>query len=156
MQIYQKVSMLPEDGSYESLRQDIRTLSVGRNVLDRNYTGRTNSRTKWKRTSMCFVLAELSGLDASLIAPLLSTKTLIVFCERDGTGKDATDFAKITSLTPSPSATYSASVVESVTILCVLLIHQTVALPRVTTTPCLLYTSPSPRDGLLSRMPSSA
>ena len=23
-------------------------------------------------------------------------------------------------------------------------------------TPCLLYTSPSPRDGLLSRMPSSA
>ena len=24
------------------------------------------------------------------------------------------------------------------------------------TTPCLLYTSPSPRDGLLSRMPSSA
>ena len=27
--------------------------------------------------------------------------------------------------------------------------------PAVTTT-CLLYTSPSPRDGLLSRMPSSA
>ena len=25
-----------------------------------------------------------------------------------------------------------------------------------TTLPCLLYTSPSPRDGLLSRMPSSA
>ena len=25
-----------------------------------------------------------------------------------------------------------------------------------TTTTCLLYTSPSPRDGLLSRMPSSA
>ena len=25
-----------------------------------------------------------------------------------------------------------------------------------TTYPCLLYTSPSPRDGLLSRMPSSA
>ena len=24
------------------------------------------------------------------------------------------------------------------------------------TQPCLLYTSPSPRDGLLSRMPSSA
>ena len=32
--------MLREDGSYESLRQDIRTLFVGRNVLDRNYTGR--------------------------------------------------------------------------------------------------------------------
>ena len=29
--------------------------------------------------------------------------------------------------------------------------------PTVTfTQPCLLYTSPSPRDGLLSRMPSSA
>ena len=26
----------------------------------------------------------------------------------------------------------------------------------VVTTPCLLYTAPSPRDGLLSRMPSSA
>ena len=28
--------------------------------------------------------------------------------------------------------------------------------PIVTTRACLLYTSPSPRDGLLSRMPSSA
>ena len=28
--------------------------------------------------------------------------------------------------------------------------------PRVETEVCLLYTSPSPRDGLLSRMPSSA
>ena len=27
---------------------------------------------------------------------------------------------------------------------------------RGRSTPCLLYTSPSPRDGLLSRMPSSA
>ena len=27
---------------------------------------------------------------------------------------------------------------------------------KYTTTTCLLYTSPSPRDGLLSRMPSSA
>ena len=27
---------------------------------------------------------------------------------------------------------------------------------RGLTSPCLLYTSPSPRDGLLSRMPSSA
>ena len=26
----------------------------------------------------------------------------------------------------------------------------------LTVNPCLLYTSPSPRDGLLSRMPSSA
>ena len=28
--------------------------------------------------------------------------------------------------------------------------------PRILFVPCLLYTSPSPRDGLLSRMPSSA
>ena len=28
--------------------------------------------------------------------------------------------------------------------------------PAAQLTPCLLYTSPSPRDGLLSRMPSSA
>ena len=27
---------------------------------------------------------------------------------------------------------------------------------RISVSPCLLYTSPSPRDGLLSRMPSSA
>ena len=30
------------------------------------------------------------------------------------------------------------------------------AFPLDVTDPCLLYTSPSPRDGLLSRMPSSA
>ena len=30
------------------------------------------------------------------------------------------------------------------------------AAPPTALTPCLLYTSPSPRDGLLSRMPSSA
>ena len=29
-------------------------------------------------------------------------------------------------------------------------------LARVSLTPCLLYTSPSPRDATLSRMPSSA
>ena len=28
--------------------------------------------------------------------------------------------------------------------------------PQLEPKPCLLYTSPSPRDGLLSRMPSSA
>ena len=31
-----------------------------------------------------------------------------------------------------------------------------VRVDSVTTSTCLLYTSPSPRDGLLSRMPSSA
>ena len=31
-----------------------------------------------------------------------------------------------------------------------------VSCPTLQTHPCLLYTSPSPRDGLLSRMPSSA
>ena len=34
--------------------------------------------------------------------------------------------------------------------------YQTLHHPFVSTYPCLLYTSPSPRDGLLSRMPSSA
>ena len=29
-------------------------------------------------------------------------------------------------------------------------------IPRIRSQSCLLYTSPSPRDGLLSRMPSSA
>ena len=35
------------------------------------------------------------------------------------------------------------------------ILHKTYVLPPFNT-PCLLYTSPSPRDGLLSRMPSSA
>ena len=38
-------------------------------------------------------------------------------------------------------------------------ITETIAILKVAQeleTPCLLYTSPSPRDGLLSRMPSSA
>ena len=34
--------------------------------------------------------------------------------------------------------------------------NQTVELVTNAPIPCLLYTSPSPRDGLLSRMPSSA
>ena len=33
--------------------------------------------------------------------------------------------------------------------------HLNIGQPDIET-PCLLYTSPSPRDGLLSRMPSSA
>ena len=35
-------------------------------------------------------------------------------------------------------------------------IWSALALKEATSTICLLYTSPSPRDGLLSRMPSSA
>ena len=34
--------------------------------------------------------------------------------------------------------------------------QETSTLPDLTEWTCLLYTSPSPRDGLLSRMPSSA
>ena len=35
-------------------------------------------------------------------------------------------------------------------------LHKASKAPRSNVRPCLLYTSPSPRDGLLSRMPSSA
>ena len=35
-------------------------------------------------------------------------------------------------------------------------IHLAGGLPGMSIVGCLLYTSPSPRDGLLSRMPSSA
>ena len=35
-------------------------------------------------------------------------------------------------------------------------VRQSTANAFATPPPCLLYTSPSPRDGLLSRMPSSA
>lgn len=86
----------------------------------------TNPLKKWKRTSMCFVLAELSGFDARLIAPSLSTYALMVFSEIEGTMKDATDFANRASFTPSPSAGHSASLVESDTVFCVELNHQIV------------------------------
>ena len=33
---------------------------------------------------------------------------------------------------------------------------QEMLMPTIQSSDCLLYTSPSPRDGLLSRMPSSA
>ena len=35
-------------------------------------------------------------------------------------------------------------------------VAEAVTVPVIAGTTCLLYTSPSPRDGLLSRMPSSA
>ena len=38
----------------------------------------------------------------------------------------------------------------------VLFLVSVAPLPGTTSNSCLLYTSPSPRDGLLSRMPSSA
>ena len=43
-------------------------------------------------------------------------------------------------------------------LLALALLGAEMALPKnkQTLIPCLLYTSPSPRDGLLSRMPSSA
>ena len=34
--------------------------------------------------------------------------------------------------------------------------HKIETIGEMSCNPCLLYTSPSPRDGLLSRMPSSA
>ena len=84
---------------------------------------------------MCFVRAELRGFAASLIAPSLPTNTLMLLSEREGTMNDNTAFTKSPYLTPSPSATYSASVVESVTIFCLLLDQLTVELPTVTATP---------------------
>ena len=47
----------------------------------------TNSRMKWNRTSMCLVLAELSGLLARATAPSLSTNTSMQFSDKDGTMK---------------------------------------------------------------------
>ena len=94
-----------------------------------------NSRMKWKRTSMCLVLAELRGLFASEIAPPLSTNTLMQFSEIDGMMKERTPFTNKAYLTPSPGATYSASVVERVRIFCVLQNQLIDDLPIVTATP---------------------
>ena len=59
---------------------------------------------------------------------------------------------------------YPTDVEGKISALCTAIMHEAVELQRTTnwkwwktpTTFCLLYTSPSPRDGLLSRMPSSA
>lgn len=97
--------------------------------------GFTESQTKRNSTSVCLVLAELRGLLAQAIATSLSTKASKHFSARDGTTKDNTDFANSASLTPSPSATYLVSVVERVTIYCVLLPQLITDFSRVTTTP---------------------
>ena len=61
-------------------------------------------------------------------------------------------------LTPSPTKllfdTDIGSDIDDAVALAYLLMQPSIDLLGITT--CLLYTSPSPRDGLLSRMPSSA
>ena len=57
----------------------------------------------------------------------------------------------VSQSTPAPQPTSTAqSVPQSI------LPAQSTPAPLTTNFTCLLYTSPSPRDGLLSRMPSSA
>ena len=104
-------------------------------VLDRNRTGPNQLPKEVKADVYVLRPCGAKGFAASLVAPSLSTNTLMLFSEREGTMNDDTAFTNSPSLTPSPSATYSASVVESVTIFCVLLEHLTVELPTVTTTP---------------------
>ena len=84
---------------------------------------------------MCLVLVELRRLFASEIAPSLSTNTLMQFSQIDGMMKEIIPFTNKAYLTQSSSATYSGSVVERVTIFCVLLNQLTDDLPTATATP---------------------
>ena len=64
-------------------------------------------------------------------------------------GFSAGDLFLFSSVTPPTGAGYVASDFTTNT-------FEVVTVPTIDTFTCLLYTSPSPRDGLLSRMPSSA
>ena len=80
----------------------------------------TSSRRKWCLMSMRFEFDAHTGLWARCLAPLLSSKTVMHAEPRPGKIKLHTYRKKIISSMVSASATYSASVVESVTHLWVL------------------------------------
>ena len=60
------------------------------------------------------------------------------------------------STAPTAAFTYTSFQATAATFSSSFNIMCTKTLPITSITLCLLYTSPSPRDGLLSRMPSSA
>ena len=70
-------------------------------------------------------------------------------------GLDYWDFVTWTHV-PDVDAFFDGINEDTTVCPCLFSSHATVSYTQATYTPCLLYTSPSPRDGLLSRMPSSA
>ena len=78
---------------------------------------------------------------------------------RGGSGRPVSDFEHILLDLPGPDdhgiATLTLNRPEAMNAFTNVMVREMVAAFDITDA-CLLYTSPSPRDGLLSRMPSSA
>lgn len=87
----------------------------------------TSSRRKWNLRSMCLVLkpACLAELLASLMQPSLSSCTTIGWLIAKPKTSSTSVLHHRTSLTASPAALYSASVVDKVTVGCFLDFHPT-------------------------------
>ena len=122
--------------------EDLGTQTVTLTVVD----GSTNT------TSIDCSVSVVDGIAPVAVCPTTAT---IVSLDADGIGSlaadalvgSSTDNCSVASET-SPAATYSCEDIGT----------QTVTLTVVdgSNNTCLLYTSPSPRDATLSRMPSSA
>ena len=95
----------------------------------------TTSLRKWCRTSMCLELELVMVFCASCTAPSLSSNTGMHGIPTSGNIKRQTCLEKSTSLAMSPSATYSASVMESMTNFCVLENQLTHAPAHITNPP---------------------
>ena len=108
------------------------------------------SSLKGCRTSMCFELELVMGFCASYTAPSLSSDTDVRGVLAVGNIKRQSCLRNRTSSMTSARATYSASVVDSVTQFCVLENHDTQAPPHITSPPELtsyqLPHSRSPRQ----------
>ena len=96
----------------------------------------TISLTRWNFRSMCFPLRLFLGSLALATAPLLSQYSLIGSCIFGTTFSSFKNSrSQTTSLAASQAATYSTSMVESATQVCLTLLHIMVPPPKVKTAP---------------------
>ena len=117
------------------LSQKIGMLKKGWYVNDRYLLPSYHFVRKWCRTSMYLELELVMVFCASCTAPSLSSNTGMHGIPTSGNIKRQTCLEKSTSLAMSPSATYSASFVESVTHSCVLDNQLTHAPPHIINSP---------------------
>ena len=101
---------------------------------------------------MPFVLASNNAGKLSEFSELFQNMGLTVAPQRDYGVTDADE----TGLSFIENALIKARHASEATGLPAIADDSGLVVPALGGAPCLLYTSPSPRDGLLSRMPSSA